>query len=214
MSSRLFDLLVADIPSGFCTAALDRMQRIYPEAYESVKNDPRFGEPEVKYMHGHTRRALVEFGLRELAVAHKVKVEMKRAEGFGGPEHVMLSSGRFCFTACHVPSMSTFPRDSRYREQYSAINEHVTQGQLFAVASNPAEADIYGIIIHCEAVGSKSKLGTLSIGFPNQKYNDWIDEPIALVDIADAQARLHQKEQPGSAEPKWKKKKDTGEKGD
>ena len=109
MTGRLFDLLVADIPIGFCVAAIERMEQIYPEAYESVKNDPRFGEPEVKYMHGHTRRALVEFGLRELAVAHSVKVEMKRAEGFGGPEHVMLSSGRFCFTACHVPSMSTFP---------------------------------------------------------------------------------------------------------
>src|ERR1700727_1197066 len=129
MAIPLFDLLLVDLPTGFCSALVARMQLIYLESFESVQNDPRFGEPEIRYMHGHTRRALVEFGLRELAAEYGLGVNMKRAEGVGGPEHVMLTSGRFCFTACHISTINSFPKESRHREQYSVINEHVAQGQ-------------------------------------------------------------------------------------
>jgi hypothetical protein len=206
MAAPLFELLLADLPSGFCSGLVARMQFVYLESFESVKNDPRFGEPEMRYMHGHTRRALVEFGLRELAAEHGLGVEMKRADGVGGPEHVMLTSGRFCFTACHISTINSFPKESRHREQYSVINEHVAQGQLFPIASLPTAADIYGIIFHCEAGGSKSKLGTLSIGFPNERCDDWIDAPIPLVDLADAQEHIRNApDATQAAAPKWKK---------
>lgn len=214
MGTRLFDLLVSDLPFGFSKSLLDRVPLVYAEAFDSVTHDPRFGEPEARYMHGHTRRAIMEATLRELATDGGLKVEMRRADGVGGPEHVMIQAGRFCFTACHLSTTNGFPKESRHREQYSTINEHVAQGDLFPMPSEPNEADIYGVIIHCEVVGDKGKVGTLSIGFPNKKCDDWIEEPIALVDLVDAQDRLRSKrdESQGSAEPKWKKRKD--QKGD
>jgi len=214
MAKRLFDLLVADLPHGFARALIQRMQHIYAEAHESVTHDARFGKEEARYMHGHTRWALTQFALRELAAAHGVRVEMRRAEGVaGGFEHVMLIVGRFCFTHCHLQSLNGFPKESRHREQYAAINEHVAQGELFPRPSIPTEADLYGIICHCESVGDRATLGTLVIGFPNEQCDDWIDEPISLVDLADVQDRLQQQggDPPGAAMPKWKKRKDHGQ---
>lgn len=216
MSIPLFDLLITDLPVGFGKSLVERMPLLYIEAFESVTHDPRFGEPEARYLHGHVRRALVEKMLRDLGVAHQMKVEMRRAEGVGGPEHVMLSVGRFCFTACHIPAMREFPQESRHREQYSLINEHADQVQMFPIGSDPPDHAIYGIIFHRGAPGNKGKLGTLCIGIPNETCDGWIQEPINLVDLADAQERqLQQKEEAKSAEPKWKpqtKDKKEGEK--
>src|SRR5437016_6877709 len=98
MATPLFRLLVADLPAGFAQALVQRMPLLYAEAYQSVMHDPRFDEPEARYLLGHVRRALVEKSLRDIGTVHKLKVEMRRADGVGGPEHVMLSVGRFCFT--------------------------------------------------------------------------------------------------------------------
>jgi len=212
MATRLFDLLAADLPHGFARALIDRMQHIYAEAHESVTHDTRFGEDEARYMFGHTRWALTQFALRELATTHGLRVKMRRAMGVvGGFEHVMLETGRFCFTHCHLQSLNGFPKESRHREQYAHINEHAAQGQLFALPSAPSEADLYGIICHCESVGNRGNLGTLMIGFPNEQCDDWIEEPISIVDLADVQDR--QEQQGGASDavaPKWKKHKKQG----
>lgn len=215
MATKVFELLVSDLPRGFLKALIERVPLVYAEAHDSVTHDPRFGEAEARYLHGHTRRAILEATLRTTAQSFGMAVEMRRAEGVGGPEHVMVISGRFCFTACHLPSSNGFPKESRHRQQYSMINEHVTQGQLFPISSEPDAADIYGVIAHCEVPGEKGTLGTLVIGFPNDSCDDWIDEPIDVVDLADAQERLKSsknRESTAAAAPKWKKRKD--EKGD
>jgi hypothetical protein len=215
MSAPLFDYLAADLPRGFAEAMLVRMPLLYAEAYESVMHDPRFDEPEARYLHRHIRRALVEKSLRDIGGAHGMKVEMRRADGVGGPEHVMLSVARFCFTCCYLPALREFPQESRHREQYSLTNEHAAQVQMFPVNSRPTEHGIYGIIFHREAAGDKSKLGTLSVGIPNEKCDDWLEEPINLLDLADAQqSRELPQDAAKSASPKWKhqinKKEDKG----
>jgi len=87
--------------------------------------------------------------------------------------------------------------------------------QMFPVDSRPTEYDIYGIIFHREAAGDKAKLGTLSVGIPNERCDGWLEEPIDLVDLADAQDRRQSVEDGAkSPEPKWKdqrgKKEDEG----
>ncbi|HVM97541.1 MAG TPA: hypothetical protein VMT89_14185 [Candidatus Acidoferrales bacterium] len=206
---------MADLPGGFARTLVERMPLIYAEAHESVVSDPRFGEPEARYLHGHMRRALVESALREVATSFGVDVDMRRADGVGGPEHVALRIGRFRFTACHVDHITGFPRESRYRGQYSLINEHAAQVQLFPTPSSPGDAAIYGIVIHSETADDKARLGTLSIGFPNVACDDWLEAPIPIVDLADAQDRPAGPES-GSGEPtpKWKRgagKKASGE---
>jgi hypothetical protein len=210
----LFDLLLGELPPGFVQGLVDRMPMIYTEAHTSVTNDSRFGEPEARYMLGHTRRALVEYALRELAASHRMEVAIRRTEGAGGPEHVVVSAGKFCFTACHVPTAGSFPKESRHREQYSLINEHIAQGQLFPVESRPAKTSIYGVIVHSEAIRDKGNLGSLQIGFPNERFTDWVEEPIVVVDLADTQRRLYAKQddlqsQRQAPTPKWKRRTDS-----
>jgi hypothetical protein len=211
MAAPLRTLLLADLPRSYCRGLIDLFQHIYAEAYDSIKNDPRFEEPEFRYLHGHTRRALAEAGLRTFAAKLRSGCEMRRADGFGGPEHVRVTVGRFCFTACHVESPGAFPRESHHRKQYAKINEHAAQRELFTISSKPVDADIYAILAHSEALGDKSKLGGLHFGFPNDKGEDWIEEPLSVVDLADDQERSDRPRNSDSApSPRWKKPKDTG----
>ena len=210
MGEKLIDLLAADLPYGFAHSLVGRIPLVYAESYHSVTQDPRCGDPEARYLHGHVRRALIEATLREEATLAGMTVAMRRADGVGGPEHVMVSIGRFCFTACHLPSLSSFPRESKHREQYSALNEHIAQGQLFPLRAAPDTADIYGVVVHCEVPGNKEKVATLCIGFPNENCDDWIDEPIPLIDIADMQEQRRNASDATdeSARPTWKEQKD------
>lgn len=212
----LTQLLISDLPPGFVRAVLDQFPLIYSEAHEVVHNNPDYGKPEAEYLLGHQRRALGEASLRNLAVEHGLKVEMLKPEK-GGCEHVMITVGRFKFTLCHVASQGAFPKSSPCREQYSLINEHLSQGQLFPIESDPSDADIYAVLVHTGVPGKNSNFKSIAVGFPNHTFDAWLDAPINLLDISDLQGRRYQQkedlqQQVQSPRPEWKKnaKKNTG----
>jgi hypothetical protein len=207
-TSTLAELLATDVPPEFVRALLDITPNLYRDAYAAVYQNPCFGKPEADYLLGHHRRAMFEAALRNLAAKHGLRVIMAKCEK-GGCEHVRVVAGRFSLTACHVGGRGSFPRHSHSREQYSLINEHLSQGQLFPVQSTPKDAELYGIIVHTEALGRKDKLQSVCIGFPNHEFDKWIQNPTDLRDVADIQQPMYQQAEDLQAvvqntEPEWK----------
>ena len=209
----LKDMLAADLPLAFVRTLLGRASAVYREAHAAVQRNPDLGEPESQYLLGHQRRAHFEAMLRESAVLHRLPFSMERPkddQGYShGFYHVRVTVGRFAFTECHVQSPGAFPKFSRSREQYSQINEHAAQGNLFPVCSNPKEAELYGIIVHTERRNRKSEIQSLSIGFPDPEFKAWIQNPVSLYDIEKLQtALLHEvgevEARTQDPRPRWK----------
>ena len=194
---KLDDLLADDLPPDFVRALLDRTPDVYKSAYDAVHNNPDLGTDEADYVLGHERRGEFETMLRNTAVEHGLTVQMERSrdeeDREHGCKHVGVFAGRFHFTACHVISPNAFPRHSQGREQYSKINEHAAQGNLFPVPSYPKDTNLYGVIVHTEQHGRKDKLRSIAIGFPNSEFNGWIQRPSYLSDILTIQQPRYQK---------------------
>jgi hypothetical protein len=190
-AATLEQLLAVDLPPLFVRELLDTAPNLY------------YGTAEADYLLGHVRRALFETKVRNLGVEHGLTVTMESPEK-GGCQHVRLSVGRFTFTVCHVAAYDGFPVHSESREQYSEINQHLAQGQLFPVESQPKSEQIYGVIVHA---GIRDDFRGISIGFPNNKFTDWVQRPTDLRNIADMQMYQPQQDtrkQIQSTEPKWK----------
>lgn len=204
----LKSLLANDFPPAFVLRILQTLPKVYQEAHDSVTNDPRFGEPEANYMLGHTRRALFETEFRNIAIECGINVEMHTPVK-GGCSHVRVLFGRFQLIECHVPSPGAFPHHSDCREQYSAVNEHIQQIQMFARASNPHENSLYGILTHTSDARDVAKFRSAQIGFPDPAFESWVEEPIDLLDIRDRQAQVLRATEDLQAavqdpKPKWK----------
>lgn len=205
----LNQLLASHISPAFIREFIGIAPNLYHDAYDTVYNNPVIGKPEADYLLGHQRRALFEAATRNLAVEHGLKVGMEQSEK-GGCEHVKIVFGPFGLTTSHIACPSGFPRISRSREQYAAINEHLSQNQLFPIESNPRDEQIYGIIVHTEVPGRKNEFHSLSIGFPNHNFTAWVQQPTEFIEILDIQDRLYRKSedlqaQVQKSEPVWKK---------
>ncbi len=191
----LKELLINDLPPGFVRALYERMERIYPEAYTSMYNDPMLGKDQAGYSLGYYRRGVAETVLDETAQEYGLRVETVQPEG-GGCKHVRVSSEKFSFTMCHVHSRAGFPQHSESREQSSQINEHLQQRSL--LPSEPKEevdSDVmFGVIVHTESMGRKDVFGDMHIGFPNVEFSDWLEEPIDFRDLIDLQQQLFQEQ--------------------
>lgn len=208
LTPTLKQLLIADLPPGFVRALLERIENIYPESYTSMFNNPSLCDEQAKYVLGHYRRGLAETVLMNTAAEHGLKVRLKQPEN-GGCKHVYVTAGRFGFVMCHVPTSGGLPKPSDSREQSSKINEHISQGNLFPVDSEPSDEEFYGVFVHTEQTGKKDIFKSLCIGFPTPEFDDWIEEPIDLQDIIDIQQRLFQNQEDAHAqiqkpEPMWK----------
>lgn len=204
----LKSLVAQDLPPAFVLRILQTLPKVYREAHDSVTNDSRFGVAEALYMLGHTRRALFETEFRKIAVDSTIAVEMHKPKK-GGCTHVRVLVGRFQLIACHVPSPGAFPNHSDCREQYSAVNEHIQQGQLFAQDSNPGEQSLYGVLTHTSDHRDAATFRSAQIGFPDKSFSAWVEEPINLLDIRDQQSVAFRSSEDlqgmiQKPKPKWK----------
>jgi hypothetical protein len=190
-SPTLKQLLIHDLPPAFVRVLLERIENIYPDSHAAMFNDPSLGEDQAKYVLGYYRRGLGETVLMNTAAEHGLKVKLIQPEN-GGCKHVYVSAGRFAFTMCHVETSAGFPKFSDCREQSSKINEHISQIELFPIVSEPVEEEFYGVLVHTEQTRDKATFKSLFIGFPTPEFDDWVDEPINLLDILDIQQRLFQ----------------------
>ena len=142
----LQDMLVSDLPPAFVRTLLERARAVYREAHAAVQQNPTLGEPEAQYLLGHQRRAHFEAMFRDAAVLHRIQFSMERSKDEDGHshgcQHVRVVVGRFAFTACHVQSPGAFPKSSRSRVQYSQINEHAAQRNLFPGSSVPEHEEL------------------------------------------------------------------------
>lgn len=207
-SHTLKQLLVNDLPPRFTRALLEGIEKIYPESYAAMHNDPLLGEHQANYVLGFYRRGLAETVFMNTAVDNGLEVDMVQPEN-GGCKHVFISSHNFGLAICHVPTRGGFPQHSDCREQSSKINENLQQQSLFPIVKPEIDNRLYGILVHTEAAGNKDTFGSLCIGFPNTDFDDWLEDPIDIQDIKDMQQQLFQEqedlhEQVQKVDPIWK----------
>jgi hypothetical protein len=93
---------------------------------------------------------------------------------------------------CHVQTRAGFPSLSDNRVQASSINELLSQSTLFPIESSPKNEEIFAVFVHTEQTNKKDSFGSIHIGFPNHKFDSWIDEPIDLMEILNEQERIIQ----------------------
>jgi len=205
----LKQLLINEIPPGFSRALYDRIWDIYPESFTAMFTDPLLGDEQANYVLGYYRRGLAETVFMNTAAEFGLSTKLVQPEN-GGCKHVYVSTGRFGFTMFHVPSRAGFPKHSDCREQSSKINAHIQQQSLFPIDSRPDKETIYGVFVHTEHIGKKDAFNSLSVGFPNPKFSDWVEEPIDIQDLIDIQQKRFQDQEDVYAEsqhtdPVWKK---------
>lgn len=127
----------------------------------------------------------------------------------GGCSHVRVLTGRFQLIGCHVQSPGSFPRHSDCREQFSAVNECISQQEMFRVGAPPGEQSLYGILTHAAEAKDNSTFRSAQIGFPDVDFSEWVEEPVDLLDVQDQQRLRYQsiedlQAQVQDAAPKWK----------
>jgi hypothetical protein len=182
----LKEMLIEDLPAGFVNELIDDIESVYTDSHAAMFNDPELGVNQAKTVLGHYRRSRAETLLERLAVKHGLKAETVQPVG-GGCTHVSVHVGRFELVMCHVISRDAFPQHSDDREQSSKANECLSQMDWLEESVVPGEGEFYGIIIHTEVAGVKNKLGSIKIGFPNHEWDEWIEEPIDMIEISEIQ---------------------------
>ena len=205
-------MLAVDLPQEFVRTVMSQAAVVYREAFAAVQQNTTLGEWESQYLLGHQRRAHFEAMLRDAAVLHDLPFSMERSSDlYGhshGVHHVRIAAGRFAFTACHIQSPGAFPKFSRSREQYSRINEHAAQGDMFPDRSDPGETDLYGIIVHSKRHDAKGELMSLAVGFPDADFKRWIQVPTPLAEIDELQTAMRgvvtSAEEEDVLRPRWK----------
>lgn len=191
MNDSLRDYLVADVPPAFVTRVLAAADWVYKEAHAHVVNNSLLGDAERAYLEPHYRRALFERQMMDAALDSGLQAQTERVTS-GAAQYNVVRAGRLVLTCSKTSSRYVVPRACSFRGQYSDINEHVDQRQLFSVPSNPGVASLYGIIIHGSAA-KPGELGYCCFGFPTQDFEKWLQDPIDLADIRDYQQQRYQK---------------------
>ncbi|MEO0437314.1 MAG: hypothetical protein AAF098_10435 [Pseudomonadota bacterium] len=185
----LTDMLAADLPSRFIAKLLSELPIIYAEAFARAYDDPSWGKREGDYMLGHTRRSLYEQASRAAAEASGIRVQQHIPKR-GNVSHVRVLAGRFVLVGSHVATPGGFPVHSDCRKQFAEINQHLEQGDLFTIESKPGEHSLYAFITHTSVPGAPNQFRSAQVGFPNTSFDGWLQDPIDLRDILDAQTQL------------------------
>lgn len=192
MAATLREIVIEDLPPALVTRLLERAPWVYREARDQVENGLGLDGPERAYAEPHIRRALFEKVLKEAALDCGLRPTTERVSA-GGAQYTAIRAGRILLTGSKTNGREGVPRACGFRGQYSQINEHVSQGELFPVPSAPGEAALYAIITHGPKPGAPGEIGFLRIGFPAEDMSDWADSPIDLTDIQDYQRQRFQK---------------------
>ncbi len=199
MNDSLRDYLIADVPPAFVTRLLEKAAWVYKEAHAHYQNDPLLGDAERAYMEPHYRRALFERVMMECALDSGLQAETERVSS-GAAQYNVVRAGRLVLTCSKTSSRYVVPRACDFREQYSDINEHIDQRQLFSVSSAPSASSFYCVIIHGPSLKNSGELGFCCFGFPAKDFAGWAQEPIDLADVQDYQQQRYQKRDDRRAE--------------
>ncbi len=207
----LKQLLVAELPPGFVRAILAKFENIYHDTYEAISKDSALGDKQAAYVLGYYRRGVVETAFMNLSSEHGLQVDEIQPSN-GGCKHIRISTEHFYFVICHVQSSGGFPRHSDNREQSSSINRYLSQIDFFPYDFHVDGKEFYGIFVHTEQLGNKDIFDSLYVGFPDIRFESWVEEPVDLQEIRDLQQRQFQAQddlqaQVQNAVPTWKKQK-------
>jgi len=179
----LRDILVSDLPHEFVNALIERLTYVYKESTAKANNDPAWGESGARYIRGHYRHVLSNELLMKLASEHGLSAAMKKTET-DSADFLVVSAGRLSLTISHVKGKKIVPDRARHREQYSKINSHLPQTDMFESSYIDNNADIYAIICHGES--GKGDLGFVGFSFINEQANRVLDH-VPVQDVADLQ---------------------------
>lgn len=199
MNDSLREILITDIPPAFIGRIFKDASWVYKEAHARVENDPLLGDAERAYMEPHHRRALFERKMMEAALDSGLKATTERVTS-GAAQYNLVRAGRLLLTCSRTTTRKVAPRTCAFREQYSGVNEHIDQLQLFSVPSTPGAASLYCIVTHGPSTEKPGELGFCCFAFPTQDGKTWAQAPIDLADIRDYQQERYQKRADARAE--------------
>jgi hypothetical protein len=208
VNDSLREILVADLPPAFVTRFQEAAAWAYREAWERIKNDTSITDEGRNQLLPHLRRVLVEAKLQNIALDSGVRAESEPVSS-GAHKYVAVRVGRLVMTCSKTSGRNAVPRACDFRGQYSDVNEHIDQQNLFPIISTPGRESLYCIIVHGPSAQEKGELGFCCFGFPSPDSQRWVQEPIALADIRDYQQTRYQKSEDERAqiqpiEPKLK----------
>ncbi|WCF29265.1 hypothetical protein [Xylella fastidiosa] len=192
MNDLLRDILIADLPPAFVNGFEKAAIWSYNEAWERVKNETCITDDGCHYLLPHLRRVLLESALSNLALDSGLRVQSKEVSS-GAHKYIEVRVGRLVMTCSKTTGPNAVPRSCDFRDQYSNINEHIPQQNLFPVNSTPGPESLYCLIIHGPTAQNKDDLGFCCFGFPSQDMKDWVQPPIPLADIRDYQRLYYRK---------------------
>ncbi|HSW76249.1 MAG TPA: hypothetical protein VLG50_04365 [Candidatus Saccharimonadales bacterium] len=195
MNESLRSILITDLPARFVSELIGASRWAYRDSYEAVYSDNNYDEPEKKGLLPYVRRARIEKKIREVALDAGLTATVEKNSA-KNTEYTLIKSGRVALTVSKSFDRGSLPALARFREQYSSINQHAAQIQMLPVLSMPFEASLYGVIIHGSSNLSHNELGFLQIGFLDSRKYRWVEAPIDLEDIMDAQSLSSQQKDP------------------
>ena len=134
MNDSLREILVADVPPAFVIRLLAAAEWVYREAHDAIRNNTMLGDAERAYLEPHLRRALFESKMAEVALDSGLKSVTERAVS-GAAQYNTIRAGRLLLTSSKTSGRYVVPRACGFRGQYSDINAHIDQLQLFPVST-------------------------------------------------------------------------------
>lgn len=208
MNDSLREILIADLPPAFVSRFQDAASEVYREASTRIKNDALLDDDSRNQLLPHLRRALLETRFKTIALDSGLRAEAESVSS-GAHKYVAVRVGRLVLTCSKTTGPNAVPRACNFRDQYSDVNEHINQHQIFPIVSNPGNESLYCLIIHGPSEYTENDLGYCSFGFPSPNLEKWVEEPVALADVRDYQRERYQKSEDERAsiqntEPRFK----------
>jgi len=191
MKKSLFDMISSDLPPKFVSQVIDAAIWAYRDAYEAIISDNTIGDHQKGYLLPHMRRAKIETKVMEIALDCALNATVEKNVS-NNTNYTLIRCGRFVLTISMTGRRNNFPANKcNFRKQYSEINQHIQQLQLFEIDSEPECESIYGIIIHGHNFSKQGELGFINIGFPDPtKLDKWVDIPLDLMDVKELQNKF------------------------
>ncbi len=183
-AKKLVEILASELPPEFIIDLKRRLTSVYKESRAKAVNDPAWSEAWDSYMYGNYRHVLSNITLEKLAAQHNLPVEIKKTETESA-NFCVVKTNKLAFTISHVKTPKSVPDRARHREQYSRINNHLPQRDMFEEHYIDNNCDIFAIICHGESKNS-NELGFIGFSFTSAKGNRVL-EHISLDEIYELQ---------------------------
>ena len=123
----LKDIVLSDLPLGFVPDFLSKLSQGYSESRSRASE---YSGYEAKNIFPYIRRSICEGIFRKAAQDANLDCEA-RTNTQGNNHYTWAKANRLLLTISHIRSEKGMPRQAKLRSQYSEINQHLAQSDMF-----------------------------------------------------------------------------------